>query len=122
MKVVKKGTIRVKIRKGDKVIFIAGKEYNRFDTDGKRTPLRGDVIAVDPRNAKIKVAGAMIVKKHVKPAPQMGREGGIVEKEAWVAISNVSLIDPKSSQPTRIRYEVKDGAKVRVAVKSGEVI
>ncbi len=122
MKVVKKGTIRVKIKKGDKVIFIAGKEYNRFDGEGKRNPLRGDVIAVDPRNAKVKVAGAMIVKKHVKPAPQMGREGGIVEKEAWVAISNVSLIDPASSNPTRTRYEVQDGKKVRVAVKSGEVI
>ncbi len=122
MKVVKKGTIRVKIKKGDKVIFIAGKEYNRFDAEGKRNPLRGDVIAVDPRNAKVKVSGAMIVKKHVKPAPQMGREGGIVEKEAWVAISNVSLIDPKSNNPTRTRYELQDGKKVRVAVKSGEVI
>jgi large subunit ribosomal protein L24 len=122
MKVVKKGTIRVKIKKGDQVVFIAGKEYNRFDSEGKRNPLRGEVFAVDPRNAKVKVSGAMIVKKHVKPAPQMGREGGIIEKEAWVAISNVSLIDPKSGKPTRIRYEIQEGSKVRVAVKSGEVI
>jgi large subunit ribosomal protein L24 len=122
MKEVKKGTIRVKIKKGDKVVFIAGKEYNRFDSEGKRSPFQGEVMAVDPRNSKVKVSGAMIVKKHVKPSPQMGREGGIVEKEAWVAISNVSLVDPKSGKPTRIRYEIQDGKKVRVAVKSGEVI
>jgi large subunit ribosomal protein L24 len=122
MKVVKKGTIRVKIKKGDQVIFISGKEYNRFDSDGKRNPLRGEVFAVDPRAAKVKVSGAMVVKKHVKPVPQMGREGGIVEKEAWVAISNVALVDPKTGKPTRIRYEIQDGKKVRVSVKSGEVI
>lgn len=52
----------------------------------------------------------------------MGIEGGIIEKEAWVDISNVALIDPESGKPTRVRYEVKDGKKVRVAVGSGKVI
>jgi large subunit ribosomal protein L24 len=121
-KVIKKGTIRVKVKKGDTVVFITGREYNRFDAEGKRSPYQGKVIAVDPREGKIKVEGAMIVKKHQKPMPQMGREGGIIEKESWVQISNVAHIDPKSGKPTRIKYEVRDGVKVRVAVKSGEVV
>lgn len=122
MKEVKKGTIRAKIKKGDTVVFIAGKEYARYDSNGKRNPYRGQVIAVDPRNGKVKVEGAMIVKRHRKAVPQMNIEGGIIEKEAWVDISNVALIDPESGKPTRIKYEVRDGKKVRVAVKSGKVI
>lgn len=122
MKEVKKGTIRSVIKKGDTVVFIAGKEYARYDSSGKRNPYRGQVIAVDPRNGKVKVEGAMVVKKHRKAVPQMNIEGGIIEKEAWVDVSNVALIDPESGKPTRVRYEVKDGKKVRVAVKSGKVI
>ena len=121
MKTVKKGTIRAKIKKGDTVVFVAGKEYNRYDSNGKRNPFRGQVMQVDPRNGKVKVEGAMIVKKHRKAVPQMNIEGGIIEKEAWVDISNVSLIDPETGKPTRIKYEVRDGKKVRVA-KSGKVI
>ena len=63
----------------------------------------------------------MIVKRHRKPVPQMNREGGIKEQEAWVSISNVALIDPETGKPTRARYEIQDGKKVRVA-KSGKVI
>lgn len=122
MKTEKKGTIRAHIKKGDTVVFIAGKEYARYDSNGKRNPYRGQVIQVDPRNGKVKVEGAMIVKKHRKAVPQMGIEGGIIEKEAWVDISNVALIDPETGKPTRIRYEIRDGKKVRVAVKSGKVI
>lgn len=122
MKTEKKGTIRAHIKKGDTVVFIAGKEYARYDSNGKRNPYRGQIIQVDPRNGKVKVEGAMIVKRHRKAVPQMGIEGGIIEKEAWVDISNVALIDPETGKPTRIRYEVRDGKKVRVAVKSGKVI
>ena len=122
MKEVKKGTIRAGIKKGDMVVFIAGREYARYDSTGKRNPYRGQVIQVDPRNGKVKVEGAMIMKKHRKAVPQMNIEGGIIEKEAWVNISNVALIDPESGKPTRVRYEIKDGKKVRVAVKSGKVI
>lgn len=121
MKTEKKGTIRAKIKKGDTVVFIAGKEYARYDSNGKRNPFRGQVIQVDPRNGKVKVEGAMIVKKHRKAVPQMGIEGGIIEKEAWVDISNVALVDPETGKPTRVKYEVRDGKKVRVA-KSGKVI
>ena len=121
MKEAKKGTNRSKIRKGDTVVFIAGKEYNRYDSNGKRKPFSGQVIAVDPREGRVKVEGAAIIKKHQKPVPQMNREGGIIEREGWVNISNVALLDPETGKPTRIRLETRDGKKVRVA-KSGKVI
>ena len=121
MKTVKKGTLRSKIKRGDQVVFISGKEFNRYDSNGKRQPFRGKVLAVDPRNGKIKVEGAQIVKKHQKAVPQLNKEGGIIEKEAWVNISNVALIDPDTGKPTRVKYEERDGQKVRVA-KSGKVI
>lgn len=121
MKTEKIGTVRSKIKRGDQVVFIAGKEFNRYDSAGKRQPFRGKVIAVDARNGKVKVEGAMIVKRHRKPVPQMNREGGIIEMEAWVSASNVALIDPETGKPTRVKYEVRDGQKVRVA-KSGKAI
>ena len=121
MKEVKKGTLRSRIKKGDTVIFIAGKEYARYDNNGKRKPFTGEVMAVDARKGKVKVAGAAIAKKHRKAVPQMNIEGGIVELESWIDISNVSLLDPKTKKPTRVRYEMRDGKKVRVA-KSGELI
>ncbi len=121
MKTVKRGTLKTKIKRGDQVVFISGKEFARYDSDGNRQPFRGKVAAVDPRTGKIKVEGAQIVKKHQKAVPQLNKEGGIVEKEAWVNISNVALIDPETGKPTRVKYETRDGQKVRVA-KSGKVI
>src|SRR5215210_1219112 len=109
---MKTGIVKSRIKRGDQVVFIAGKEYNRYDSAGNRQPYRGRVIAVDARSSKVKVEGAMIVKKHVKPVPQMNREGGIREQEAWVSISNVALIDPETGKPTRIKYEIRDGEKV----------
>jgi large subunit ribosomal protein L24 len=129
MKEVKtKGTIRSKIKRGDTVVFISGREYNRYERTNRngqeevrRVPLQGEVIAVDPRRGKVKVVGAQIMKRHRKAVPQMNIEGGIVESEGWVDISNVAVVDPKTGKPTRVRYEIRDGKKVRVA-KSGEVI
>lgn len=121
MKAKKKGTIRAKIKRGDQVVFISGREYNRFDSNGNRKPLRGKVLQVDVQNGKVKVENAMIMKKHRKAVPQMNIQGGIFEEEAWVNISNVAHIDPETGKPTRIKYEMRDGEKVRVA-KSGEVI
>ena len=120
-KVEKKGTIRSKIKSGDQVVFISGREFNRYDSNGKRTPLRATVIAVDPRKGKIKVEGAMIMKRHRKAVPQMNVEGGIIEQESWIDVSNVAHIDPETGKPTRIKYEIQDGKKVRVA-KSGKLI
>jgi len=121
MKATKTGTAKSRVKRGDQVVFISGKEFNRYDSAGKRQPFRGRVIAVDARAGKVKVEGAMIVKRHRKPMPQMNREGGIIEQEAWVNISNVALIDPESGKPTKVKYEVRDGDKVRVA-KSGKLI
>lgn len=121
MKTVKKGTLRSKIKRGDQVVFIAGREYNRYDSAGQRQPLRGKVIAVDPVNGKVKVEGAMIMKRHRKAVPQMNVEGGIIEQEAWVNVSNIALIDPETGKPTRVKYEDRDGKKVRVA-KSGKIV
>ncbi|REJ77770.1 MAG: 50S ribosomal protein L24 [Acidobacteria bacterium] len=121
----KQGTVRSRIKRGDEVVFISGKEYNRYEKgeDGKatRVPYRGKVIAVDPRGGRVKVEGAMVVSKHQKPVPQMNIEGGIKKLEAWVDSSNVALIDPDTGKPTRVKYELRDGQKVRVA-KSGAVI
>ena len=61
------------------------------------------------------------MKKHRKPVPQMNIEGGIIEQEAWVDISNIAHIDPESGKPTRVKYETRDGKKVRVA-KSGKLV
>jgi large subunit ribosomal protein L24 len=121
MKTVKKGTIRSKLKRGDQVVFISGREYSRYDSNGKRSPFRGTVIAVDQIKGKVKVEGAMIMKRHRKPVPQMNVEGGIIEQEAWVDVSNVAHIDPETGKPTRIKYDVQDGKKVRVA-QSGKLI
>ena len=121
MKAVKTGTVKSKIKRGDQVVFIAGKEYNRYDSAGKRQPFRGRVLEVDARNGKVKVEGAAIVKRHQKPVPQLNREGGIIEREGWVNISNVAIVDPDTGKPTRVKVEVRDGQKVRVA-KSGKLI
>jgi len=121
MKTLRTGTVKSRIKRGDQVVFIAGKEYNRYDSTGKRQPARGRVIDVDARNGKVKVEGAMMMKKHQKPVPQLNREGGIIEREAWVDVSNIAIIDPETGKPTRVRYEEKDGKRVRVA-KSGKVI
>jgi large subunit ribosomal protein L24 len=121
MKTVKKGTVKSRIKRGDQVVFVAGKEYNRYDSTGKRQPYRGKVIEVDARNGKVKVEGGMIVKRHRKAVPQMNVEGGIKEMEAWVDVSNVALVDPETGKPTRVKYEERDGKKVRVA-KSGKII
>jgi len=112
---------RTKIRKGDTVIVISGKDYNKFDKNGNRTPHRGRVLEVSPARGKVKVEGAGIIKKHERANSQNNRGGGIIDREAWIDISNVQLLDPKSGKPTRARYDVAaDGTKTRVASKSGQ--
>ena len=108
-----KGTKRSKIRKGDQVVVIAGRD------NGKR----GRVLEVKPAEGKVKVEGVQIIKRHQKANPASGRGGGIIDKEAYINISNVQLIDPQSGNPTRVRYEVQgDGSKIRVASKSGHSV
>jgi len=101
-----------KIRKGDRVQVLTGKDKGR----------QGEVIRVMPDAGRALVQGINLVKKHEKPQG-MGRPGGIQEKEAGIHLSNLALIDPKTDKPTRVGFKVlEDGKKVRVAKASGEVI
>ncbi|HLN98083.1 MAG TPA: 50S ribosomal protein L24 [Pyrinomonadaceae bacterium] len=105
------GTKRSKIKKNDQVMIIAGRDKGK----------RGRVLEVAPTNAKIKVEGVGVIKRHQRANPQSNRGGGIIEKEAFISISNVQLIDPQSGKPTRVKYQVEgDGSKIRVAAASGQ--
>ena len=102
---------KFKIRKGDKVVAIAGKDKGKS----------GEVLRVLPKEERVLVQGLNLVKRHQRPT--QASPGGIMEKEASLHISNVALIDPKSSQPTRVGSKVIEGGrKVRVARRSGEMI
>jgi large subunit ribosomal protein L24 len=104
------GIKRSKIKKNDQVEIIAGRDKGK----------RGRVLEVAPAKGKIKIEGAGIIKRHQRANPQSNRGGGIIEKEAFIDISNVQLIDPQSGKPTRIKYLVEsDGSKTRVAAGSG---
>ena len=99
-----------KIKKNDQVVIIAGRDKGR----------RGRVLEVAPARGKVKVEGAGMIKRHQRANPQANRGGGIIDKEAFIDISNVQLIDPQSGKPTRVRYQVEsDGSKLRVAASSG---
>ncbi len=102
---------KLKIKKGDNVVVISGRDKGRT----------GEVLRVFPTERRVIVQGVNIAKRHTKP--RMGEPGGIVEKELALHISNVAHVDPASGKPTRIGYKVlDDGRKVRVARRSGEVI
>jgi large subunit ribosomal protein L24 len=100
-----------KIKKGDSVVVRSGKDKGRT----------GTVLQVLPKDDKVLVSGLNVAVRHRKPS-QENPQGGIDRREAPMHISKVSLADPKDGKPTRVRFETKDGKKVRVAVKSGETI
>lgn len=100
-----------KIKKGDTVVVRSGKDKGRT----------GTVLRVLPKDEKVVVQGVNVAARHRKPT-QGNPQGGIDRFEAPMAASKVSLADPKDGKPTRVRFEERDGKKVRVAVKSGEVI
>ncbi len=100
-----------KIKKGDTVVVRSGKDKGRS----------GTVLQVMPKDGKVLVEGINVATRHRKPT-QQNPQGGIDRREAPLAISKVGLADPKDGKPTRVRFEEKDGKKVRVAVKSGETI
>ncbi|MBL7826482.1 MAG: 50S ribosomal protein L24 [Saprospiraceae bacterium] len=101
---------KLQIRKGDRVMVIAG------DDKGKV----GEVIEVIPSKNRAIVEGVNIVKKHMKATQY--EAGGITEMSASIHVSNLSLIDPKSGEATRVGYREENGAKVRYSKKSGNVI
>ena len=101
-----------KIKKGDKVVILSGKDKGRT----------GEVVKAMPKDGKVIVSGVNVHARHRKPS-QTNPQGGIERKEAPMHVSKVALADPKSGKPTRVRFDTnKDGKKVRVAAKSGELI
>ncbi|HUP66880.1 MAG TPA: 50S ribosomal protein L24 [Sphingomicrobium sp.] len=100
-----------RIRKGDQVVVLAGKDKGKT----------GEVIRSMPKENKVVVSGVNVHARHRK-ASQTNPQGGIDRKEAPLHVSNVAIADPKSGAATRVRFEVRDGKKVRIAAKSGELI
>ncbi len=102
---------KMKIRKGDDVIVLTGKDKGKT----------GSVLRAMPKERRVLVQGVNMVKRHMRASA--GQVAGIVEKEAPIHVSNVALIDPTTRKPTRVGYKVLEGErKVRVARRSGEII
>ncbi|WP_405098372.1 50S ribosomal protein L24 [Oceanobacillus sp. FSL H7-0719] len=99
------------VKKGDKVKVLSGKDRGKT----------GTVLEAYPKKDRVLVEGVNMVQKHAKPS-QENPQGGILNQEAAIHVSNVLPIDPKSGEPTRVGYEVRDGKKVRIAKKSGEAL
>ena len=100
-----------KIRKGDKVVVLAGKDKGRT----------GEVVTVMPKDDKAVVRGINMIRRHQRQS--QSQEGGIISKEAPIHLSNLAVADPKDGKATRIGIKVlEDGTKVRVAKRSGEEI
>lgn len=101
---------KLHVRTGDTVVVLSGK--NKGQT--------GKVLSVSPRDQKVVVEGVNIMIRHVKPS--FGQEGGRIEKEIPLHASKVALVDPETGKATRVRRQIVDGKKVRVAAASGKVI
>jgi large subunit ribosomal protein L24 len=100
------------VRKGDTVIVVAGKERGK----------KGKVLRVIPEKGRVVVERINMIKKHQKPTQKI-RQGGIIEREGAIHLSNVMLVDPNSDKPTRVGMKaLSDGKKVRVARRSGEML
>ena len=100
-----------KIKKGDKVVVLSGKDKGRT----------GEVAKVMPKEGKVLVSGVNVATRHRKPS-QLNPQGGLERKEAPMHVSKVAIADPKTGKPTRVRFETRGDKKVRVAAKSGELI
>ena len=103
--------VKMKIKKGDRVVVLSGKDKGKT----------GEVTRAMPKDGKVVVSGVNIATRHKKPS-QSDPQGGLDRFEAPLHVSKVAIADPKSGAATRIRFEERDGKKVRVAVKSGETI
>ena len=102
---------KLKIKKGDQVVVLAGKDKGR----------KGEVLKVQPKDNRAIVQGVNMIKRHTRPTQTQA--GGIVEREALIHISNLAIVDPKTGEPSRIGYKFLEGdRKVRFAKRSGEVI
>ncbi|MHA1573645.1 MAG: 50S ribosomal protein L24 [Alphaproteobacteria bacterium] len=101
----------LKIKKGDHVIVLAGRDKGKH----------GEVVKMMPKESRVLVRGVNVVRRHQRQTASL--EGGIISKEAPIHISNLALEDPKDGKPTRVGFKfLDDGTKVRFAKRSGEVI
>ncbi len=101
-----------KIRKGDKVVVLSGRDKGKT----------GEITAAMPKDGKVVVSGVNIATRH-KKATQENPQGGLERREAPMHVSKVAIVDPKDGKATRVRFETsKDGKKVRIAARSGEKI
>jgi large subunit ribosomal protein L24 len=100
-----------KIRKGDEVVVLTGKDKGK----------RGVVQAVRDDD-RVLVDGINLVKKHVRPNPMKGLEGGIISKAMPIHVSNISLFDPKTGKPSRVGFKIEGEKKVRVLRATGEAV
>jgi large subunit ribosomal protein L24 len=106
-----------KIRKGDKVMVISGRDSGATKGAGRV----GEVLRVIPKEGRAIVRGINLVKRHQRQT--MNQEGGVITKEAPISLSNLALLDPKDQKPTRVGFKtLPDGRKVRYAKRSGEQI
>ncbi|WP_028448402.1 MULTISPECIES: 50S ribosomal protein L24 [Chitinibacter] len=101
-----------KIRKGDEVVVLTGKDKGK----------RGVVVRALPASDRVVVEGVNVVKKHQKPNPMRGVQGGIVELTMPVHVSNVAIFNAKTGKADRVGFKIEDGKKVRVFKSSGEVV
>jgi large subunit ribosomal protein L24 len=125
---MKKKRVKMKIKKGDTVVFISGKDYNVFvkkgrgeDATTERVPRRGKVIEVSRDTGKVKVEGAGIIIRHTKANKNANKPGGRIEKENWVDASNVMVVDPESGKPTKIKTKVEGKTRIRVTASGSEL-
>jgi large subunit ribosomal protein L24 len=100
-----------RIRKGDQVMVISGKDRGKT----------GTVLTVMPKKERVTVEGLNMIKRHQRPTQTAGgqRGGGVIEREGPIHVSNVMLVDPKDGKPTRIGIEIEDGKRLRVSKRSG---
>ncbi len=103
---------RLKIRRDDQVLVISGKDRGKT----------GRVVEVDPKKERVFVEGLNIVKRHQRPRPGSTDPGGVIEKPGPIHISNVMLIDPSDSKPTKVSIVREDGKRFRVARRTGNRI
>ena len=104
-------SVKMKVKKGDRVVVITGRDKGKV----------GTVLRAIPTEARVVVEGVKMVKRHQRQTASA--QGGIVEKEGTIHVSNVAHVDPKSNKSTRVGFKnLEDGRKVRVAKRSGEVI
>ncbi|MFA5041067.1 MAG: 50S ribosomal protein L24 [Bdellovibrionales bacterium] len=101
----------MKIKKKDKVVVLTGKDKGKV----------GEIVAVFPKENRVKVSGVNMVARHTKPS-QANPQGGIVRREALIHASNVALVDPKTNKATRAGVKFVKGVKTRIARRSGEEV